>query len=115
MVDLSPSPELPLPEIAITVHSSAGSGKENCLRVDLPKDTDSLMCEVGVVSNLVAMPAIRWMKGPSELVSNIGSMLMYELTPNEEGTFTCKACITVDAADIRDYCSERAVEITREG
>ena len=54
-------------------------------------------------------------KGPSEVGSTSGDMLVYELASSEKGTFTCEACVTVDAADIRDHCSQRTVEITREG
>ena len=83
--------------------------------MDLSGETDSLLCVVGVVSNLGVTPTIRWMKGPSEVGSTSGSVLVYELAPSEEGTFTCEACVTVEAADIRDHCSQRTVEITREG
>ena len=66
--------------------------------------------------NLVTTPTIKWLKEATEVVSiTNGSMLVYELAPSEEGAFTCEACVTVEAADIRDHCSQRTVEITREG
>ena len=68
-----------------------------------------------MVNNLGATPTIRWLKGTSQVVSTSGSMLVYELAPSEEGTFTCEACVTVEAASIADHCNQRAVEITREG
>ena len=70
---------------------------------------------MGVVDNLGATPTVRWMKGLSEVTSTNDSMLVYELASSEEGTFTCEACVTVDAASIADHCSQRTVEITREG
>jgi len=110
-----PLPGLPSPNITTTVHSSAGSGEDDCIGVGFSGETDSLLCEVGVVNNLEATPTIKWMTGTSEVVSTSGGVLVYELAPSEEGTFTCEACVTVDAADIRDHCSQRIVEITREG
>ena len=110
-----PLPGLPAPNITTTVHSSAGSGEDDCIGVGFSGETDSLLCEVGVVNNLGATPTIRWLKGTSQVVSTSGSMLVYELAPSEEGTFTCEACVTVEAANIADHCSQRAVEITREG
>ena len=73
------------------------------MRVNFSGERDSLLCEVGVVNTLEATPIIRWLNGPSEVVSTSGSMLVYGLAPNEEGTFTCEACVTVEAADIRDH------------
>ena len=110
-----PPPELPLPEVTTIVLSSAGSGEEDCLEVNFSGERDSLLCEVGVVNNLETTPIIIWINGASEVVSTSGSMLVYELAPNEEGTFTCEACITVETADIRDHCSQKIVEIIRGG
>lgn len=103
---------LPLPEITITIYSSAGSGEEDCLGVEFSRETDSLLCYVSVVNNLEATPIITWMKGTKE-TSDSGNMLMYSLISNEEGAFTCEACVTMEAANIRDLCSQKTVEITR--
>ena len=111
-----PLPGLPLPEVSTTVLSSAGSGQSNCLGLDFPGETDSLRCEVGVVMNLVTTPTIRWLRGASEVTSNTdGSVLVYELSSSEGGAFTCEACVTVEAANITDHCSEETVMVIREG
>ena len=111
-----PLPGLPLPVVSTTVLSSAGSGQSNCLGLDFSGETDSLRCEVGVVMNLVTTPTIRWLQGSSEVMSiTNGGVLVYELTSSEGGTFTCEACVTVEAAGIRNHCSEGTVMVIRQG
>ena len=110
-----PLPGLPFPEVNTTVLSSTGSGESNCLGLDFPGETDSLRCEVGVVMNLVTAPNITWLQGDNEVSNTNGSVLVYGLPSSEGGAFTCEACVTVEAANITDHCSEETVEITGEG
>ena len=99
----------------LTVSSKTGSEQDSCLNVEFSDGSNSLTCVADVVSNLVNPPSVLLMSGESNLDRNTdGSPLIYDIS-SDSGQFTCRVCIDVPEAEIKDHCSDKTISISNEG
>ena len=105
--------ELPIPEVLITVSSTAGLGSEECLGLLLDSSSDSVTCRAGVVANLFYPPTISLLWRDGELLEKSESAiaLSHSLSPQDLlGTqFNCTVCVEVPESGIENYCSSKTV------
>ena len=105
--------ELPVPEVLITVSSTAGLGSDECLGLVLDSSSDSVTCRAGVVASPFNLPTISllWRDGEQVAKSKSAIVLSHSLSPQDLlGTqFNCTICVEVPESDIENYCSSRTV------
>ena len=105
---LSLPTELPLPDVSISINSTAGLGSEECLGLELGTASDSVVCEARVVPNLVNLPNISLWRDEVQLKSNLTLKLNYTIE-QLVGEFHCRVCINILQSNIEDYCSTSTV------
>ena len=111
--------ELPVPEVLITVSSTAGLGSDECLGLVLDNSSDSVTCRAGVVANLLYLPTISLLgrDGDGELLAKSESViaLNHSLSPQDLlGTqFNCTVCVEVPESGIKNYCSSKIVATSK--
>ena len=105
--------ELPVPEVVITVRSTAGLGSDECLGLVLDSSSDSVTCRAGVVANLFHLPTISllWRDGELLAKSESAIALSHSLSPQDllGSQFNCTICVEVPESDIENYCSSKTV------
>ena len=105
---LSLPTELPLSDVSISINSTAGLGSEECLGLALGTASDSVVCEAGVVPNLINLPNISLWRDGAQLQSNLTLKLNYS-TEQLVGEFHCRVCVNVLQSNIEDYCSTSTI------
>ena len=120
VLPLSPSPplpslELPIPDVDLIIHSSAGSGDDKCLGVefDVPDSDNTLTCVAHTITNLADSPNIHLTMPDTDRVSGNGTSLSRLL--GAAGDYTCTVCTDVVLAGIEDHCNTTTVLISSGG
>ena len=105
--------ELPVPEVLITVSSTAGLGSDECLGLVLDSSFDSVTCRAGVVASPFNLTTISLIWKDGELLAKSESVIVlsHSLSPQDlVGTqFNCIVCVEVPESDIENYCSSKTV------
>ena len=94
----------------ITVSSTAGLAKEECLELQLDT-SDSVTCRAGVVPNLFHLPNISILSKEAFLDSESTNILNYSLSVEDllDAQFACSVCVEVPESHIDNYCSNKTV------
>ena len=105
---------LPAPDVEITVSSTAGLAKEECLGIQL-ETSDSVACRAGVVPNLSYLPNISILSMEAFLDSESTKFLYYALSMEDllDAQFTCSVCVEVPESHIDNYCSTKTVTTSK--
>ena len=108
---------LPLPNVQFTSSTFAMTGQSY-----------SLTCTVQVVQYLAVTPVVTWIAPGGSSLGNVNGITVREAVENgnvttlrftvdqlaesHTGNYTCRACISVDKADIKGHCGHVVAEVT---
>ena len=82
----------------------------------------TLSCTTNQIENLFSPPAITWIAPDGSEVSTVesnnrhsdpetGELIFNDVTPNNNGRYTCRAVVNIPEAQIDNYYDEATVQI----
>ena len=83
-----------------------------------------LTCTATVVDNFAVSPNITWLDSENQEVQSVsndvmfggpGELIFNDVTENNMGVYTCRACVTIEVVGIVNLCNSSVVTVSNTG